>query len=228
MEWALKILSGTIAALSILAAASSANAAVIVNGGLESSTLTPAQAAQMASQGFATLNAGSTSLTGWKVGGAGIDYIGSYWVPAGGTHSIDLDALSAGSIFQTISTVVGQAYEVTFDLAGNPDGKPVVKLAIADANGLPGAAYLFDTTGKTKTNMGWTQFTYDFTAQSTSTTLTFSNSNQTGFKTPYGAALDNVSIATVPEPASWALMLMGFGGLGMALRSRRSRVAAFA
>jgi choice-of-anchor C domain-containing protein len=221
----LKLLTGTLAALSILAAASSVNAATIVNGGFESSTLTPAEAAQMTSQGFATLSAGNTDLTGWSIGGAGIDYIGSYWTPAGGTHSIDLNALSAGSIFQTVATVVGQTYQVSFDLAGNPDGAPIVKLAIADATGLPGAAYLFDTTGKTKTNMGWTAFTYDFTADSTATTLTFSNSNQSGFTTPYGAALDNISISSVPEPTSWALMLVGFGGLGMAVRSRRSRVA---
>ena len=32
--------------------------------------------------------------------------------------------------------------------------------------------------------------------------------------------------APVPEPASWALMLVGFGGLGAALRSRRRAVAA--
>jgi hypothetical protein len=31
--------------------------------------------------------------------------------------------------------------------------------------------------------------------------------------------------ATVPEPASWALMILGFGGIGAALRTRRLRVA---
>jgi hypothetical protein len=34
--------------------------------------------------------------------------------------------------------------------------------------------------------------------------------------------------ATVPEPSTWAIMLVGFGGLGMAMRSRRRQLAASA
>jgi hypothetical protein len=34
-------------------------------------------------------------------------------------------------------------------------------------------------------------------------------------------AVDNINVAGVPEPASWALMLVGFGGLGAVLRNRR-------
>ena len=45
-----------------------------------------------------------------------------------------------------------------------------------------------------------------------------------------GALLDNLSLditspAAVPEPATWAMMLMGFGGLGAALRRRRAALA---
>jgi hypothetical protein len=37
-----------------------------------------------------------------------------------------------------------------------------------------------------------------------------------------------VSFDAVPEPATWAMMLVGFGGLGAAMRSRRKGVAATA
>ena len=38
--------------------------------------------------------------------------------------------------------------------------------------------------------------------------------------------LDNVLYAGgVPEPATWAMLLMGFGGLGAALRRRRVQIA---
>ncbi len=44
----------------------------------------------------------------------------------------------------------------------------------------------------------------------------------------YNVAVDNFSISAVPEPATWALMLLGFGGLGVALRAGRKSQAAVA
>jgi hypothetical protein len=41
-----------------------------------------------------------------------------------------------------------------------------------------------------------------------------------------GTSLSTVSIAAVPEPGAWALMIMGFGGTGAMLRSRRRPAAA--
>jgi len=41
-----------------------------------------------------------------------------------------------------------------------------------------------------------------------------------------GNALSTISIASVPEPGTWALMIVGFGGAGAMLRSRRRPVAA--
>jgi len=41
-------------------------------------------------------------------------------------------------------------------------------------------------------------------------------------------AATSASVAAVPEPATWAMMLVGFGGLGAAMRSRRKQSAAAA
>jgi hypothetical protein len=38
----------------------------------------------------------------------------------------------------------------------------------------------------------------------------------------------SLSVTGVPEPATWAMMLVGFGGLGAAIRTRRSRAVATA
>ena len=43
-----------------------------------------------------------------------------------------------------------------------------------------------------------------------------------------GPVAISVSFTAVPEPATWAMMLVGFGGLGVAIRSRRKGVAATA
>ncbi len=38
-------------------------------------------------------------------------------------------------------------------------------------------------------------------------------------------SIDNIVLESVPEPSAWAMMLMGFGALGSALRGRRPRTA---
>jgi hypothetical protein len=38
---------------------------------------------------------------------------------------------------------------------------------------------------------------------------------------PPVALLDGVTLNAVPEPSTWAMVLVGIGGLGLAARSRR-------
>ena len=72
---------------------------------------------------FVTLKAGSTGITGWTIILSSIDYDGSYWQASDGGRSLDLEGAGGdlGGVSQTISTVPGKAYVLTFDMAGNPD-----------------------------------------------------------------------------------------------------------
>jgi hypothetical protein len=70
---------------------------------------------------------------------------------------------------------------------------------------------------------GWMHASYDFVATHTTETLSFLAYGN--LPVPPFALLDGVTFTpdTVPEPASWALMLIGFGGLGLATRRRRAK-----
>jgi len=203
-----------------MAIATSAGAATIVNGSFETNTLTSAQSATLASQGFVTLSKGSTAITGWTVNGGTIDYIGSYWKAALGDYSLDMSGNGNGSITQSFATTPGQSYEVTFDLAGNPQGSPTTKTLGVDVGGSPISLYTFDSTGGTLSNLGWTPESYVFEATTAISALTFSSLD--GPSTAYGPALDNITDpSAVPETATWVMMLLGAGLLGAGLRLNR-------
>ncbi|MBK6414283.1 choice-of-anchor C family protein [Sphingopyxis sp.] len=203
-------LLAAVAAITMLPSA--ANAAEFVNGSFE--TGVPAGS-------FTTVAGGNgASITGWTVTGSSVDYIGSYWTAQNGSHSIDLNGSAQGGIQQTFDTLAGIQYNVTFWLAGNPDGAPLTKNVLVSATGATNGEFSFNSTGTSKTNMGWSKYTYNFLAAGPSTTLSFASQDAGAF----GAALDNVSVAAVPEPATWALMLIGFAGVGFSMRRRSSTV----
>ena len=195
--------------------AAPAGAVTIINGSFEQSTNAVAPGAS----GFRTLKNGNTGITGWKVRGNSIDYVGSYWQAQDGNRSIDLNGTGQGAIEQMLNGLtIGQTYEVSFWLAGNPDGGNATKIAVASDGGAFSGVYRFNTTGKSRGAMGWERETFRFVADGTTARLSFSSA-QPG---AYGAALDNVGIAAVPEPATWALMILGFGAVGGAMRRRRA------
>ncbi len=152
------------------------------NGSFETGTFNPGV--------FTQLNALNTSIDNWNVTNGSIDYIGTYWEASEGTRSIDMSGGNAGTLTTAFSTVAGQMYTVTFDLAGNPDNAPEVKTLTVNSGSGP-TTYTFNTAGKSRTNMGWESQTFYFTATSNSTTLTFTSLNNSVF----GPALDNVSVA---------------------------------
>lgn len=121
-----------------------------------------------------------------------------------------------GSITQAlIPTTPGQQYALTFAYSHN------LFTQIASAS----ASFSIDTllgtithnTG-TNTNLDWQIFSGTFFATGTSATLNFTN--LTGGVNE-GIFLDAVTLAAVPEPATWAMMLIGFGAIGFAMRRGR-------
>jgi choice-of-anchor C domain-containing protein len=216
-----KYLLGTALVAAMFAAAPAANAAtnLITNGSFEDGVY-------IADGGFVTLSNGdNTSIAGWTVLPYSIDYVGTYWQASDGLRSLDLSGAANGGVSQTIATISGKVYTVSFDLAGNPDGADETKFMVTTlGNGVGGGAakiFTFDVgAGNTREDMGWKTFSYTFTATSNSTTLNFASANES----PYGPALDNVSVSAVPEPATWAMMIVGFGAAGAMVRNRRKLV----
>jgi PEP-CTERM motif len=140
------------------------------------------------------------------------------------------------ALTQTISGLtVGQTYAVSFDWAaaqqtgynGNSEDYFAVSLGseTEDTSTISLPQHTFS---------GWSTATLDFTATATSETLQFVDigcayvsgvcdfGNPGASGAPPFSLLDNVSMTAVPEPATWAMMGIGFVGLGYAgFRGRR-------
>jgi hypothetical protein len=117
---------------------------------------------------------------------------------------------------------IGTSYALSFLLSG--DNRPGQAYVLN--GGIAGLTFTVNgTDGASGTNPG-SLLSYGFTATSTSHTLSFSESSLTSAS----PIIDNISIESVagvvPEPASWALLLAGFGMVGFAARRRRAAIAA--
>jgi hypothetical protein len=153
-------------------------------------------------------------------------------LPGGGGAFVASDpAFNNGAISQVVTGLTkGVTYQISFDWAG------------AQQMGFTGATtegwnVTFGSgptqhTGTDNTpSMGfspWQNQTFNFVADGTSDTLSFLSFGGPSSTQPPFALLDNVSITPVPEPATWALMLVGVGALGAGLRMRRREVFATA
>src|SRR5947209_852434 len=190
------------AALIALPSAASATQ-LITNGGFESGSFS--------GPGYDVINAGGTDLTGWTVGnslawGVGATDINTY----AGSGYVDLTGLgdngAHGTLSQALATSTGQLYTFSiFTSLYDPnvgigvtvDGVPLI------LTGTPGS---YSGTSST-----WGQLTGTFTATGASSLLTIAG--QPGGSFVIG--IDDVSVTGlvttgVPEPATWAMMLIGF------------------
>lgn len=182
------------------ATAGTANANLVVNGGFEDPALP---------YGSWTVFSG---ITGWSLtSGHSIEVqnhvAGS---PYEGDQHVELDSYANSAMAQTIATVAGQNYNLSF--AYSP--RPSVAAGSNYINVFWNGALLASPTGTTSGDTSWTVYNYLVTAAGATSVLEFSAS---GTSDSLGGYIDDVRLeSSVPAPASLALLglgLLGFSGV---------------
>lgn len=216
----MKTFVGTVAAVAVLAGWAGAAAAANFDLNLTG----------VVSEGsFSQQTIGATHYDQWVLALSGLDAGNAITVAQGDTitATITLDQpftvpasqlltsfsfLLFGSAFPSEDTGV-KAIDTHFFLSGNPG--PSSSNSSTTTSSQLAAGFIFSPP-----NNG--AFTFD------SLTSSFTINDLAQSATLDGSAISYTlfSGSATPEPASWALMLLGFGGLGATLRQRRRAIAA--
>jgi hypothetical protein len=226
-----KTLVGLIAAATMLVVSAPATAAVelVTNGSFENVGVTT------------KTKFGAANVAGWSIDKpSSLTYLdtpgsadnGSYLSvygpfaatsPDGGNFvMMDGDPSYSATISQVITNLtIGQTYQLNFlQAAGQQQGftgPTTERWQVKFGN----QTQLSDQYFLPQGGVGdWQSQTMMFTASATSQTLSFLAKG-----TPNGAPpiafLDGVSMQSVPEPATWMMMILGFGAVGVAVRRTR-------
>ncbi|WP_010544635.1 PEPxxWA-CTERM sorting domain-containing protein [Sphingomonas elodea] len=152
--------------------------------------------------------------------GAGVEIGASGWyglpsINAGG-QNLEVNGKGFGDVYQNVNLTAGQRYVLTFLYGGRPGGGEQ-KLNVYAGNDLLTATPLTGSYGS------WTSQSFSFIAKGGLTPIEFKSIATSG-RASYGNAIANVSLSAVPEPASWGLMITGFGMVGGLLRRRKAAV----
>jgi len=174
--------------------------------------------------------AGATALTAASAANAAIT-IGSSGTTAGSTFTIgapDNAAIPNDVAFDTSSNAAG-SYTSFFEFSNNQSGFYNFSLITSTLGATITLEQLMTGGGGTilQTATG-TGNSLSLLTGTLAADTTYRFSYTSNLPTGGGTVSGNASFytAAVPEPATWGLMLLGFGGMGMVLRRRRRPVLA--
>jgi hypothetical protein len=199
-------------ALAVLAStATVAQANFVVDGNFSAPPIT----------GTIPYTSGTTFGGAWTVTpGGSVDLLSSSFIvaPGGpGSQSVDLDGTNPGGataagISQTVSLTSGSQYLLTFSYTDNYQ-------ALTSPSATVSVGSLSTTISSPTGNNPFTTVSYVFTATSASQVLSFLSKDASTDQS--GIIIANVSINTVPEPASCAMLGLGIAAVGAFARARR-------
>jgi Protein of unknown function (DUF642) len=207
----------------VLALSSPSLAATIVNGGFESPGLPP---------GGISLYSGGSNIGGWTVLGNDVYLIQSNYGESSfgvsaftaqeGLNSLDLTGNAntgiTDGVQQSISTNIGEIYRLSFFVGVAKGNGLYASPSILDLSINGGSRISFTNNNLVQGTLNWQQFSQDFTAISSSTTIAFFNSTATSSNNFVG--LDNIQIGSAtsaPEPLTIVGTLIG-GTASMRMR----------
>lgn len=115
----------------------------------------------------------------------------SVWQTPDGVKSMDLNPNQPGAIAQTLKTVAGKLYKLSFSLAGNYTVAPAQKVVEVVWNGKIIGTKTFDTTGRNGSNMGWQTVTMELPAATGASTVLRFNGRNSGSG---GPVIDQIKV----------------------------------
>jgi hypothetical protein len=188
-----------------------------------------AQAATIVNGNFETLGAG---IPGWAVSpggeivvtaaGAYTSCCGAFGTPAQLANNIVSfgagNQANVSTLSQAFATIAGQKYTISFDFGVFGNGPQTLFAQVFDAFGPTITATNVTKSANPNLATIFSTSTLTFVAPSASTRLEFKVDPATN---SVDGILDNVSIAAVPETATWLMMILGFGLVGGAMRYRQ-------
>ncbi len=200
----------TFAAITLLSLPATAATNLIVNGGFENptgvTTWTPFSPSVV--PGWS----GSNSVEIWRTGFNGVP---SYE----GVQHAELNSTGAApfSLFQDISTIAGQTYELSFAYRARANSSESFRVQASNTGGDMLSQVIDDhVVGQ------WSTFTQTFLATSGLTTISFTSITPSGTVANF---LDDVRVSAVPLPAAAPLFASALGLFGFLQSRRRNKTS---